>query len=80
MEDFTFQGKVQKTGEETLKGLFSNLLILAPPFWADVVNSCWLALTKLIARHMLTKSFKKSKKNLSSTDVIQIRFGHSIYI
>jgi hypothetical protein len=29
MEDFTFQGKVQKTGEETLKGLFSNLLILA---------------------------------------------------
>jgi hypothetical protein len=24
-----YRGKVQKTGEETLKGLFSNLLILA---------------------------------------------------
>jgi hypothetical protein len=42
------KGKVKKTREETLKGLFSNLFIsciCCPPFWANVVNSCWLAPT-----------------------------------
>jgi hypothetical protein len=33
-------------GEENLKLVFSNLFIpTAHPFWDDVLNSCWLALT-----------------------------------
>jgi hypothetical protein len=39
-----YKGKVQKTREETLKELFSNLLSTGYFFWADVVNSYWLAL------------------------------------
>jgi hypothetical protein len=101
-------GKVQKTREETLKGLFSNLLIptahLSGLMWSTLAG--WLqhlpALpkllliffvspkllilrsknyeigthSKLIPRHTFTKSFKKSKNKMRSSDAVQIPFVH----
>jgi hypothetical protein len=34
----------------------------------------------LVARRIFTKSFKKSKNSVRSSDTAQNRFGHSTYI
>jgi hypothetical protein len=47
-----YKGKLQKIGEETLKGLFSRFLI------PGVVNSCWLATTHACPAHTSPKNFK----------------------
>jgi hypothetical protein len=39
-----YRGKVPKTEEEILEGLFSEPpYFCCPPFWVDVVKSFWLA-------------------------------------